>query len=176
MGPSLPLCPTHFPQKSMHHPIHTSICVPICSHKSLRPNCAPTQQASVPPRILTGYPTCVPWCLCISQSCVSLCFCTSVHLCLPISERSPFGNQENVRWRKSITHWKQTSDRVDKYVLARSGPVSRELAPQAPEGGGELCRRVGPGFQRLPCPLLSPSGPRMKWNRRPWWKGTWQPR
>ncbi|ELK28718.1 Dedicator of cytokinesis protein 6 [Myotis davidii] len=29
-------------------------------------------------------------------------------------ERSPFGNQENVRWRKSITHWKQTSDRVDK--------------------------------------------------------------
>ncbi|KAK2087374.1 Dedicator of cytokinesis protein 6 [Saguinus oedipus] len=30
------------------------------------------------------------------------------------SERSPFGNPENVRWRKSITHWKQTSDRVDK--------------------------------------------------------------
>ncbi|XP_039729079.1 dedicator of cytokinesis protein 6 isoform X4 [Pteropus medius] len=29
-------------------------------------------------------------------------------------ERSPFGNQENVRWRKSITHWRQTSDRVDK--------------------------------------------------------------
>ncbi|KAK2497729.1 hypothetical protein MC885_014480 [Smutsia gigantea] len=29
-------------------------------------------------------------------------------------ERSPFGNQENVRWRKSVTHWKQTSDRVDK--------------------------------------------------------------
>uniref|UniRef100_A0A8I3W0S4 Dedicator of cytokinesis 6 n=1 Tax=Callithrix jacchus TaxID=9483 RepID=A0A8I3W0S4_CALJA len=29
-------------------------------------------------------------------------------------ERSPFGNPENVRWRKSITHWKQTSDRVDK--------------------------------------------------------------
>uniref|UniRef100_A0A8C4L9Y6 Dedicator of cytokinesis 6 n=1 Tax=Equus asinus asinus TaxID=83772 RepID=A0A8C4L9Y6_EQUAS len=27
---------------------------------------------------------------------------------------TPFGNQENVRWRKSITHWKQTSDRVDK--------------------------------------------------------------
>ncbi|MBV94626.1 Dedicator of cytokinesis protein 6, partial [Eschrichtius robustus] len=29
-------------------------------------------------------------------------------------ERSPFGNQENVRWRKSVTHWRQTSDRVDK--------------------------------------------------------------
>ncbi|XP_006898913.1 PREDICTED: dedicator of cytokinesis protein 6-like [Elephantulus edwardii] len=29
-------------------------------------------------------------------------------------ERSPYGNQENVRWRKSITHWRQTSDRVDK--------------------------------------------------------------
>uniref|UniRef100_A0A4X2KUL3 Dedicator of cytokinesis 6 n=1 Tax=Vombatus ursinus TaxID=29139 RepID=A0A4X2KUL3_VOMUR len=29
-------------------------------------------------------------------------------------ERSPFGNQENVRWRKNVTHWKQTSDRVDK--------------------------------------------------------------
>uniref|UniRef100_A0A7N4NTZ0 Dedicator of cytokinesis 6 n=1 Tax=Sarcophilus harrisii TaxID=9305 RepID=A0A7N4NTZ0_SARHA len=28
--------------------------------------------------------------------------------------RSPFGNQENVRWRKNVTHWKQTSDRVDK--------------------------------------------------------------
>ncbi|XP_078541005.1 dedicator of cytokinesis protein 6 isoform X8 [Lissotriton helveticus] len=29
-------------------------------------------------------------------------------------ERSPFGNQENVRWRKNITHWRQNSDRVDK--------------------------------------------------------------
>ncbi|XP_006875192.1 PREDICTED: dedicator of cytokinesis protein 6 [Chrysochloris asiatica] len=29
-------------------------------------------------------------------------------------ERSPYGNQENVRWRKSITHWRQASDRVDK--------------------------------------------------------------
>uniref|UniRef100_A0A8C9AJ89 Dedicator of cytokinesis 6 n=1 Tax=Prolemur simus TaxID=1328070 RepID=A0A8C9AJ89_PROSS len=29
-------------------------------------------------------------------------------------ERSPFGHQENVRWRKSVTHWRQTSDRVDK--------------------------------------------------------------
>ncbi|XP_053147840.1 dedicator of cytokinesis protein 6 isoform X4 [Hemicordylus capensis] len=29
-------------------------------------------------------------------------------------ERSPFGNQENVRWRKNITHWRQNSDKVDK--------------------------------------------------------------
>ncbi|XP_041513092.1 dedicator of cytokinesis protein 6 isoform X2 [Microtus oregoni] len=29
-------------------------------------------------------------------------------------ERSSSGNQENVRWRKSVTHWRQTSDRVDK--------------------------------------------------------------
>ncbi|XP_043940533.1 dedicator of cytokinesis protein 6 isoform X3 [Protopterus annectens] len=29
-------------------------------------------------------------------------------------ERSPYGNQENVRWRKNITHWKQTTDKVDK--------------------------------------------------------------
>uniref|UniRef100_A0A8C2VY18 Dedicator of cytokinesis 6 n=1 Tax=Chinchilla lanigera TaxID=34839 RepID=A0A8C2VY18_CHILA len=29
-------------------------------------------------------------------------------------ERSPFGTQDNVRWRKSITHWRQASDRVDK--------------------------------------------------------------
>uniref|UniRef100_A0A8C6Y904 Dedicator of cytokinesis 6 n=1 Tax=Naja naja TaxID=35670 RepID=A0A8C6Y904_NAJNA len=29
-------------------------------------------------------------------------------------ERSPFGNQENVRWRKNIAHWRQNSDKVDK--------------------------------------------------------------
>ncbi|XP_023572954.1 dedicator of cytokinesis protein 6 isoform X1 [Octodon degus] len=29
-------------------------------------------------------------------------------------ERSPFGTQDNVRWRKSVTHWRQASDRVDK--------------------------------------------------------------
>uniref|UniRef100_A0A4W5QGF4 Dedicator of cytokinesis 6 n=1 Tax=Hucho hucho TaxID=62062 RepID=A0A4W5QGF4_9TELE len=28
-------------------------------------------------------------------------------------ERSPYGN-ENVRWRKNVTHWKQNTDRVDK--------------------------------------------------------------
>ncbi|KAJ7316681.1 hypothetical protein JRQ81_002843, partial [Phrynocephalus forsythii] len=29
-------------------------------------------------------------------------------------ERSPFGNQENVRWRKNIAHWRQNLDKVDK--------------------------------------------------------------
>ncbi|XP_026572566.1 dedicator of cytokinesis protein 6 [Pseudonaja textilis] len=30
------------------------------------------------------------------------------------AERSPFGNQENVRWRKNVAHWRQNSDKVDK--------------------------------------------------------------
>ncbi|KAJ8389100.1 hypothetical protein AAFF_G00123060 [Aldrovandia affinis] len=29
-------------------------------------------------------------------------------------ERSPYGSQENVRWRKNVTHWRQNTDRVDK--------------------------------------------------------------
>uniref|UniRef100_A0A8C2KMG3 Dedicator of cytokinesis 6 n=1 Tax=Cyprinus carpio TaxID=7962 RepID=A0A8C2KMG3_CYPCA len=29
-------------------------------------------------------------------------------------ERSPYGGQENVRWRKNVTHWRQNADRVDK--------------------------------------------------------------
>ncbi|XP_060799164.1 dedicator of cytokinesis protein 7-like [Neoarius graeffei] len=29
-------------------------------------------------------------------------------------ERSPYGGQENVRWRKNVTHWRQNTDRVDK--------------------------------------------------------------
>lgn len=32
-------------------------------------------------------------------------------------ERSPYGSQENVRWRKNVTHWRQNTDRVDKYVF-----------------------------------------------------------
>uniref|UniRef100_A0A3P8WZM9 Dedicator of cytokinesis 6 n=1 Tax=Cynoglossus semilaevis TaxID=244447 RepID=A0A3P8WZM9_CYNSE len=28
--------------------------------------------------------------------------------------RSPYGSQENVRWRKNVTHWRQNTDRVDK--------------------------------------------------------------
>lgn len=39
------------------------------------------------------------------------------------SERSPsgsaFGSQENLRWRKDMTHWRQTSEKMDKYVLMR---------------------------------------------------------
>lgn len=33
------------------------------------------------------------------------------------TERSPYGSQENVRWKKNVTHWRQNADRVDKYVL-----------------------------------------------------------
>lgn len=33
------------------------------------------------------------------------------------AERSPYGSQENVRWKKNVTHWRQNTDRVDKYVL-----------------------------------------------------------
>ncbi|XP_043955473.1 dedicator of cytokinesis protein 7-like isoform X5 [Gambusia affinis] len=29
-------------------------------------------------------------------------------------ERSPYGSQENVRWKKNVTHWRQNTDRVDK--------------------------------------------------------------
>ncbi|TNN26971.1 Dedicator of cytokinesis protein 7 [Liparis tanakae] len=36
-------------------------------------------------------------------------------------ERSPsgsaFGSQENLRWRKDMTHWRQNSEKMDKYVL-----------------------------------------------------------
>lgn len=35
-------------------------------------------------------------------------------------ERSPsgsaFGSQENLRWRKDMTHWRQHSERMDKYA------------------------------------------------------------
>ncbi|KPP58442.1 hypothetical protein Z043_123733, partial [Scleropages formosus] len=36
-------------------------------------------------------------------------------------ERSPYGSQENVRWRKNVTHWRQTTDRVDKVLLHSMG-------------------------------------------------------
>ncbi|XP_034047222.1 dedicator of cytokinesis protein 7-like isoform X3 [Thalassophryne amazonica] len=29
-------------------------------------------------------------------------------------ERSPYGSQDNVRWRKNVTHWRPHTDRVDK--------------------------------------------------------------
>jgi len=38
---------------------------------------------------------------------------------LSYTERSPsgsaFGSQENLRWRKDMTHWRQTSEKMDKY-------------------------------------------------------------
>lgn len=41
-------------------------------------------------------------------------------------ERSPsgsaFGSQENLRWRKDMTHWRQNSERMDKYVLLKVIP------------------------------------------------------
>lgn len=39
---------------------------------------------------------------------------------LPQLERSPsgsaFGSQENLRWRKDMTHWRQNSEKMDKYA------------------------------------------------------------
>ncbi|CAO2635812.1 Dedicator of cytokinesis protein 6 [Lemmus lemmus] len=48
-------------------------------------------------------------------------------------ERSSSGNQENVRWRKSVTHWRQTSDRVDKTKdeLEHEALVDGNLATEA---------------------------------------------
>uniref|UniRef100_A0A452RDM2 Dedicator of cytokinesis 6 n=1 Tax=Ursus americanus TaxID=9643 RepID=A0A452RDM2_URSAM len=44
------------------------------------------------------------------------------------SEMSPFGNQENVRWRKSVTHWRQTSDRDE---MEHEALVDGNLATEA---------------------------------------------
>lgn len=52
---------------------------------------------------------------------VCVCFCLRCfHACahgtlFTLLERSPYGSQENVRWRKNVTHWRQNTDRVDKY-------------------------------------------------------------
>uniref|UniRef100_A0A672RE70 Dedicator of cytokinesis 6 n=1 Tax=Sinocyclocheilus grahami TaxID=75366 RepID=A0A672RE70_SINGR len=40
-----------------------------------------------------------------------------VRRCRGTTERSPYGGQENVRWRKNVTHWRQNADRVDKCVF-----------------------------------------------------------
>lgn len=46
------------------------------------------------------------------------CFHAYVHGTLfTLVERSPYGSQENVRWRKNVTHWRQNTDRVDKCVF-----------------------------------------------------------
>uniref|UniRef100_A0A7N6FKZ0 Dedicator of cytokinesis 6 n=1 Tax=Anabas testudineus TaxID=64144 RepID=A0A7N6FKZ0_ANATE len=36
------------------------------------------------------------------------------NLYFSLPERSPYGSQENVRWRKNVTHWRQNTERVDK--------------------------------------------------------------
>lgn len=58
-------------------------------------------------------------CVSVAQS----LFEVFTHLCswkfhrFTLPERSPYGSQENVRWRKNVTHWRQNTDRVDKYVI-----------------------------------------------------------
>ncbi|KAL2101539.1 hypothetical protein ACEWY4_003300 [Coilia grayii] len=48
-------------------------------------------------------------------------------------ERSPFGSQENVRWRKNVTHWRQNTDRVDrtKAEVEQESLVDGNLATEA---------------------------------------------
>lgn len=54
----------------------------------------------------------VVYCMCLFLSKVFSCLCSCTLL-----ERSPYGSQENVRWRKNVTLWRQNTDRVDKYGL-----------------------------------------------------------
>ncbi|XP_058233853.1 dedicator of cytokinesis protein 7-like isoform X13 [Hemibagrus wyckioides] len=48
-------------------------------------------------------------------------------------ERSPYGGQENVRWRKNVTHWRQNTDRVDKTKaeMEQESVVDGNLATEA---------------------------------------------
>ncbi|XP_068613178.1 dedicator of cytokinesis protein 7-like [Brachionichthys hirsutus] len=48
-------------------------------------------------------------------------------------ERSPYGSQENVRWRKNVTHWRQNADRVDKTKaeMEQESVVDGNLATEA---------------------------------------------
>uniref|UniRef100_A0A8C1XMC3 Dedicator of cytokinesis 6 n=1 Tax=Cyprinus carpio TaxID=7962 RepID=A0A8C1XMC3_CYPCA len=48
-------------------------------------------------------------------------------------ERSPYGGQENVRWRKNVTHWRQNADRVDKTKaeVEQESVVDGNLATEA---------------------------------------------
>uniref|UniRef100_A0A8C5FGN7 Dedicator of cytokinesis protein 7-like n=1 Tax=Gadus morhua TaxID=8049 RepID=A0A8C5FGN7_GADMO len=47
--------------------------------------------------------------------------------------RSPYGSQENVRWRKNVTHWRQNADRVDKTKaeVEQESVVDGNLATEA---------------------------------------------
>uniref|UniRef100_A0A8C5CGL4 Dedicator of cytokinesis protein 7-like n=1 Tax=Gadus morhua TaxID=8049 RepID=A0A8C5CGL4_GADMO len=49
------------------------------------------------------------------------------------SQRSPYGSQENVRWRKNVTHWRQNADRVDKTKaeVEQESVVDGNLATEA---------------------------------------------
>ncbi|KAK1805280.1 hypothetical protein P4O66_019614, partial [Electrophorus voltai] len=49
------------------------------------------------------------------------------------TERSPYGSQENVRWRKNVTHWRQNADRVDKTKaeVEQESVVDGNLATEA---------------------------------------------
>uniref|UniRef100_A0A8D3E0G2 Dedicator of cytokinesis 6 n=1 Tax=Scophthalmus maximus TaxID=52904 RepID=A0A8D3E0G2_SCOMX len=46
---------------------------------------------------------------------------------------SPYGSQENVRWRKNVTHWRQNTDRVDKTKaeVEQESVVDGNLATEA---------------------------------------------
>uniref|UniRef100_A0A3B4CPG9 Dedicator of cytokinesis 6 n=1 Tax=Pygocentrus nattereri TaxID=42514 RepID=A0A3B4CPG9_PYGNA len=48
-------------------------------------------------------------------------------------QRSPYGSQENVRWRKNVTHWRQNTDRVDKTKaeVEQESVVDGNLATEA---------------------------------------------
>uniref|UniRef100_A0A669BAN7 Dedicator of cytokinesis 6 n=1 Tax=Oreochromis niloticus TaxID=8128 RepID=A0A669BAN7_ORENI len=47
-------------------------------------------------------------------------------------ERSPYGSQENVRWKKNVTHWRTNADRVDKYAeVEQESVVDGNLATEA---------------------------------------------
>ncbi|KAJ3598731.1 hypothetical protein NHX12_000674 [Muraenolepis orangiensis] len=49
------------------------------------------------------------------------------------AQRSPYGSQENVRWRKNVTHWRQNADRVDKTKaeVEQESVVDGNLATEA---------------------------------------------
>uniref|UniRef100_A0A8C1XMI9 Dedicator of cytokinesis 6 n=1 Tax=Cyprinus carpio TaxID=7962 RepID=A0A8C1XMI9_CYPCA len=56
-----------------------------------------------------------------------------VRRCRGTTERSPYGGQENVRWRKNVTHWRQNADRVDKTKaeVEQESVVDGNLATEA---------------------------------------------
>uniref|UniRef100_A0A3B3THC4 Dedicator of cytokinesis 6 n=1 Tax=Poecilia latipinna TaxID=48699 RepID=A0A3B3THC4_9TELE len=46
-------------------------------------------------------------------------------------EESPYGSQENVRWKKNVTHWRQNTDRVDnKAEMEQESVVDGNLATE----------------------------------------------